>query len=144
MENLKFSATASSASPAKTIVEARGFKIIIDEPSTLGGTAQGASPVEYMLAALAGCLNIVGHLIAKELDFTLRGLEIELEGDLNPNKLFGASSENRAGYSEIRVKITPDADADKELLDKWLNIVKDRCPVSDNLSNPTAVSIMLS
>jgi len=144
VNELKFTATAKSASPAKTIVEARGFKIIIDEPDTLGGTNHGANPVEYLLGALAGCLNIVGHLIAIELGFTLRGLELELEGDLNTNKLFGTSSENRAGYSEVRVKITPDADADKELLDKWLAIVNDRCPVSDNISNPTPVSITLA
>lgn len=144
MSELKFSARARSESPAKTIVEARGFKIIIDEPDSLGGTDHGANPVEYVLGALAGCLNVVGHLIAKELDFTLRGLELELEGDLNPDKLFGSSSENRAGYSEVRVKITPDADASQETLTKWLSIVKDRCPVSDNLTNATPVSISLA
>lgn len=144
MNELKFTAIARSASHAKTIVEARGFKMIIDEPDTLGGTDHGPNPVEYLLGALAGCLNVVGHLIAKELGFTLRGLELELEGDLNANKLFGTSSENRAGYSEIRVKINPDADANKEVLDKWLGIVKDRCPVSDNITNPTSVSITLA
>lgn len=144
MSDLKFTARARSESPAKTIVEARGFKIIIDEPESLGGSDHGANPVEYILGALAGCLNVVGHLIAKELDFTLRGLELELEGDLNPEKLFGTSSENRAGYSEVRVKITPDADADQEILSKWLDIVKDRCPVSDNIANPTPVTITLA
>ena len=144
MSDLKFTARARSESPAKTIVEARGFKIIIDEPESLGGSDHGANPVEYILGALAGCLNVVGHLIAKELDFTLRGLELELEGDLNPERLFGTSLENRAGYNEVRVKITPDADADQELLTKWLDIVKERCPVSDNIANPTPVSITLA
>ena len=144
MSDLKFTARARSERPAKTIVEARGFKIIIDEPESLGGSDHGANPVEYILGALAGCLNVVGHLIARELDFTLRGLELELEGDLNPEKLFGTSSENRAGYKEVRVKITPDADANQELLAKWLEIVKERCPVSDNIANPTPVSITLA
>lgn len=143
MSDLKFTAKAFSESAAKTVVETRSFKIIIDEPESLGGTDHGANPVEYVLAALAGCLNVVGHMIASELGFILRGIELELEGDLDPGKLFGTSSEKRAGYSEIRVKITPDADADKEVLAKWLEIVKERCPVSDNLSNPTSVSINL-
>lgn len=143
MSDLKFSARAYSESPAKTVVETRGFKIIVDEPESLGGTDQGANPVEYVLAALAGCLNVVGHMIAGELNFVLRGIEFELDGDLDPSKLFGTSSEKRAGYSEIRVKIIPDADADQEVLAKWLEIVKERCPVSDNLSNPTLVSINL-
>jgi uncharacterized OsmC-like protein len=143
MSDLKFTARAFSESPAKTVIETRSFKIIVDEPESLGGTDLGANPVEYVLAALAGCLNVVGHMIARELDFVLRGIELELEGDLNPDKLFGTSNENRAGYSEIRVKITPDADADQEVLAKWLEIVKERCPVSDNLANPTSVSINL-
>lgn len=143
MSDLKFTARAFSESPAKTVVETRNFKIIVDEPESLGGTDHGANPVEYVLAALAGCLNVVGHMIAVELGFVLRGIELELEGDLNPGKLFGTSSEKRAGYSEIRVRITPDADADQVVLNKWLELVKERCPVSDNLANPTSVSINL-
>jgi len=61
---LKFSVKAESENPTKTIVEARGFKIIIDEPESLGGTNDGANPVEYVLGALAGCLNVVGHVVA--------------------------------------------------------------------------------
>lgn len=144
MSDLKFTARAFSESPAKTVVETRNFKIIVDEPESLGGTDHGANPVEYVLAALAGCLNVVGHMIAGELGFFLRGIKLELEGDLDPGKLFGKSNENRAGYSQISVRITPDADADQDILNKWLELIKERCPVSDNLANPTSVSINLA
>ena len=143
MSDLKFNVLARSETSARTVVEARHFKMIVDEPESLGGSDLGANPVEYVLAAFAGCLNVVGHLIARELDFTLKGLEIEIEGDLNPDRLMGVPTEDRAGYKSIRVKISPDSDADKELLSRWLKIVKERCPVSDNLSNPTPVSIEL-
>ncbi len=143
MAVLKFKITAQSENPTKTVVEARNFKIIVDEPKNLGGTDAGPNPVEYVLASLAGCLNVVGHLVAKEMGFALRGIEIEIEGDLDPAKFMGAPTKERAGYKEIRVVLKPDTDADKETLDKWAMVVKERCPVSDNIANVTPVKIEL-
>ena len=144
MSNLKFSVSAKSQNSTKIEATARGFKIIIDEPEELGGTNAGANPVEYVLAALSGCLNVVGHLVAGEMGFTLRGMEIELEGDLDPGKFSGKSMEGRAGYSDIRVTIKADTDADKATLDEWLKVIESRCPVSDNISNPTPLHISLA
>ncbi len=92
MPNLKFSVKAKSENPTKTIVETGGFKLVIDEPENLGGTNAGPNPVEYVLASLAGCMNVVGHLAAKEMGFELRGMEISLEGDLDPSKLWERTS----------------------------------------------------
>ncbi|MFW6035644.1 MAG: OsmC family protein [Halothermotrichaceae bacterium] len=139
----KFSVKAESKSPTKTVVKARNFEIVIDEPENLGGTDEGANPVEYVLGALSGCLNVVAHMVAKEMDFTFDNLKINLEGELNPARLYGKSTEERAGYKEIRVNISADTDADQETLDKWLAAVEDRCPVSDNLNNATPVKINL-
>ncbi len=66
MSDLKFRIKAKSENATKTVVQARGFEIIIDEPKALGGNDAGANPVEYILAALSGCLNVVGHMIAKD------------------------------------------------------------------------------
>ncbi len=141
MSDLKFKIRAHSASAAKTIVKARNFEIIVDEPESLGGTDVAPNPVEYVLAAFAGCLNVMGHLVAGEMGFELRSLKIDLEGNLNPAKLFGKSEEERAGYKEIVVKLTADCDADDETLEKWLHGVESRCPVSDNLQNLTPVKV---
>ncbi len=143
MADMRFRVKAQSENPAKTIVKARNFQIIVDEPQDLGGTDSGPNPVEYVLAALAGCLNVMGHLIAKEMNFELRGLEIDLSGDLNPDRLFGKSDKERAGYKQIEVKIKPDCDADQATLNKWLEQVEARCPVSDNIQHTTPVQISL-
>lgn len=143
MADIKFSIKAHSENPTKTIVEAGNFKIIVDEPKNLGGTDEGPNPVEYVLAALAGCLNVVGHLVAKEMGFVLRGIELEIEGNLDPSKFMGLKTQDRAGYKEVRVILNPDADADKATLDKWATTIEERCPVSDNISNMTPVKIAL-
>lgn len=143
MADLTFKVSAKSENATKTVVETRGFHLIVDEPENLGGTDQGANPVEYMLAALAGCLNVVGHLVAREMGFQLRGLELALEGNLNPAKFAGKSERERAGYKEIRVELRPETDADQETLNQWVERVEARCPVSDNFSNATPVSIFV-
>ncbi len=143
MALVNFKVMAHSENPTKTVVKARNFEIIVDEPKNLQGTDHGPNPVEYVLAALAGCLNVVGHLVAKEMGFSLKGMAIELEGGLDPAKFSGASTNNRAGYQEIRVKITPDSDATEDQLKVWLDTIEKRCPVSDNLANTTPVKISL-
>ena len=45
--------------------------LIVDEPEALNGTDEDANPVEYILAGFAGCVNVVGHLVAKELGFKI-------------------------------------------------------------------------
>lgn len=143
MSDLKFRVSAHSENPTKTIVKARGFEIIIDEPADLGGTDEGANPVEYILAAFCGCINVMAHVIAKEMDIELRAVKIKMAGELNPNRLFGTSFDDRAGYKGIEVSIEPDCDASPEVLENWMTAIEDRCPVSDNLRNITPVNLKL-
>lgn len=143
MSDLKFKIKAHSENPTKTIVSARGFNLILDEPQSLGGTNEGANPVEYVLAAFSGCINVMGHVIAKEMGFELRGMDITLSGELNPGRFMGTSFKDRAGYKSIEVVVKPDCDASPELLNKWLRTIEDRCPVSDNLSQETPINIKI-
>src|SRR5690554_2107362 len=136
MSEVTFRVRANSENPTKIIANARGFEVIVDEPKELNGTNHGPNPVEYTLIALSGCLNVMCHLISKEMNFTLRGVKIDLAGVLDPDKHFGVATTERAGYKRIDVKITPDSDANSETLKQWLKAVEERCPVSDNLVNP--------
>ena len=139
MSDITFNVKGESHSPAKFIANTGKFQLIIDEPATLGGTDEGPSPVEYILAGLAGCLNVVGHIVAKELGFTIDTLKIEVTGNLNPDRLLGVSNTERAGFKKIDIKLIPETDAPIEVLVDWLKIVQDRCPVKDNLMNSTLI-----
>lgn len=143
MSDLKFRVRAHSENPTKTIVKARGFEFVIDEPLELGGTNQAANPVELELASFSGCINVMGHVIAKEMNMELKGMKIDISGILNPDKLFGKSMEERAGYKKIDVKISPDSTADQKTLDIWKQAICERCPVSDNLKNTTPIDVVI-
>lgn len=144
MANVKFTTSAIAETPTRTLVTARQFKIVVDEPKGLGGSDNGPNPVEYVLASVSGCLNVVGHVVASEMGFELKGLTIEAEGVLDPARFQGTSYNERAGYKEIHIKLKPEANVDKQTLEKWRATISDRCPVSDNLSNVTPVSITLA
>lgn len=143
MADLVFKVDAKSETPTRVSANARQFSIVVDEPPTLGGEDVGANPVEYLLASYAGCLNVMAHLVARELNLKLNKLRIQVSGNLNPDKLFGKPSEDRAGFKHIEVQIFPETDAPEELVNQWLEEVESRCPVNDNLSNHTPISIQI-
>lgn len=141
MSDLTFSVKGESASAAKFVAKTRQFRLVVDEPEGLGGTDENANPVEYILAGLAGCINVVGHLVAKELGFSIQKLHIEVTGNINSDRFLGISSDERAGFKEIDLKLIPETSASIETLAEWLRIVQDRCPVKDNLTNSTPVKV---
>ncbi|MDI3476137.1 MAG: hypothetical protein PWQ95_1865 [Thermococcaceae archaeon] len=134
-KDMLFKVEGERLSPMKMKVKSGNFEIVIDK---LGGEAP--SPIEYVLAALAGCINIVGTIVAQKMNINIEDLKVEVEGVFNPEK-FMAGTGGRAGYKEIRAKVKVKTDADEETLKKWLEDVEARCPVSDNLANPTPLRV---
>ena len=143
-QNLKFSVAATSETAAKTSIEVRGFRLTIDEPAELGGTDVAPNPVEYILAGYAGCINVVAHIVAKELDITLNDFKVDIQGFLNPNRLFGVSSKERAGYNNIQVNLLTSTSFDQDKKEQWLTQIEDRCPVNDNLTNKTPIKFLFN
>ncbi len=143
MSNLTFSVVGYSESATRVSVKARDFTLIVDEPPALGGQDHGPNPVEYELSALVGCINVMGHIIAREMKFKINSLEIKASGQLNPDRLLGKKTADRSGYKSIEVALLVDADTDADTLDLWMERIESRCPVSDNLANSTPVSLEL-
>lgn len=124
------------------VVKAGTYKIGIGENQN-NPELNAPCPVEYILAGFAGCLNIVGGLVAKELNIDIKSVQIDISGDLDVDKYLGASTEERAGFQAIEVTVKPISDAPTEVLQKWIDIVESRCPVQDNLFNHTPISLNL-
>ena len=124
------------------VVNARNLKIRISKNNQFP-ELEGASPLEYILAGYAGCISAVGQLVANELGIVLKSLQVELTSSLNLGKYQGKKTSSRAGFENIKVVVKPISDATFDELRKWLLIVENRCPVQDNLLNPTPISIEL-
>ena len=144
MTDLNFKIQGEAQTAARLVARARQFNIVIDEPPTLGGDDLGANPVEYLLASYAGCINVVAHLTAREMDINIGKLTISVSGNLNPAKLFGTSDADRAGFKQINVDFEPITDAPPEKVRLWVDTIKKRCPINDNLAFPTPLTFNLT
>lgn len=130
-------------SMARSTTEVGAFKIFMDEPPELGGRNGAPSPLDFILAAHAGCLNYMTFFIAKELGIPVSGTEIAVKGSLDPAKFAGTDRSVRAGYQSLEVTIQIKSSASPEQIARLKSEVEARCPVSDNLANATSVHITM-
>lgn len=144
MADLTFSVEGQAETATRLAVQARQFSIVVDEPPVLGGNDIGANPVEYLLAGYAGCVNVVAHLVARELGIKLDKLTVKVDGNLNPERFLGKSNNERAGFKQINLILQPKTQATPEQLIQWVREIENRCPINDNLQNSTPVSLTIS
>ncbi|WP_306354011.1 OsmC family protein [Flavobacterium sp. '19STA2R22 D10 B1'] len=124
------------------VVKTQNFSVRISK-NAKAPELEGPSPIEYLLSGFAGCINAVGQLVAKELAIPLKSLQVEISGELDTSKYYGKETNERAGFKKIEVVVKPTTDVSFELLQKWLALVEERCPIQDNLVNSTPIELTL-
>jgi uncharacterized OsmC-like protein len=130
-----YKATAKKSKDGLQVeTSARGFKILIDEPESLGGTNVGMSPVEVLLCALGACQTIVATAFAESQNFHFEEFNVELEGDLDPDGFMGLA-DVRNGFQEIRYKMHFKTNETQEKTEAFAQFIEKRCPVGDCLEN---------
>jgi uncharacterized OsmC-like protein len=139
----KVNVEAKTLENMKIEVTARDHKLMIDQPKAGGGNDSGPTPLEYLFFSLAGCIGTIGTIIAKQKRIDLRGISVKVEGNLDLEVLMGKSKENRAGFQEIKVITDIDADMSREEKEKFLHEIDERCPISDNIANTTAIEFVV-
>lgn len=115
-------------------------EVLIDEPPALGGTDKGPNPVEYILAALGGCINVLVVSFAEQFEVEVEDINVELEGDLDPDGFLGINPDVRVGYEEIRYTIHIDSPSPKDKVDALIAHVEKVCPVKDTLAGTRVVN----
>ncbi|WP_306533745.1 OsmC family protein [Geobacter sp.] len=115
----------------------------LDEPPVLLGGNRGANPVEYLLAALSGCLttSLVAHAAARGI--AVRGVSSRYEGDLDLRGFLGLSEDVKVGFETIRVYFTIDADLSDEQKEELIRMAQKYSPVFNTIANPVPVSVQL-
>ena len=116
---------------------------VIDQPVAAGGEGLGPNPMEVFLASLPACICAIGRIIARQRRFELRGIDVDLEADIDKDYLLGKTQEGRAGFTEIRTFVNIDADMSVEEKEIFLAEIAKRCPIADNIMNATLVKPLL-
>lgn len=117
---------------------------LVDQPPAMGGDDQGPSPLAYLFVALGGCLITIAKIVAGQRKIDLRGMEVEVSGELNLDVLRGQEKNERSGFKNVIANISIDADLSDEEKMEFLEEVDKRCPISDNMMNTTPFEIKLA
>jgi uncharacterized OsmC-like protein len=112
-----------------------------DHPEVFASRDHGATPVETVLAALAGCLTAGVASVATNRGVQLRSVTATLEGDMDLQGILGIDPDVRNGFSGIRVRYEIDADATHAELQGIVAQSQKRSAVFDIVTNPTTVTV---
>lgn len=126
----------------KTEIEC-SHNFIIDQPKQGGGQDLGPNPMEIFLSSLPACICAIGRIISNQKRLNVRGIDVQLEADIDKDYLLGVTEEGRAGFTEIRTYVDIDADMTMEEKDAFLKEIERRCPIADNMTNTSSIKAIL-
>jgi uncharacterized OsmC-like protein len=120
------------------------FTFDTDHPECFASEDRGATPVEHVLVALAGCLSAGVAAVAQNRQIQLRSVTSTLEGQMNVLGILGGDPDVRNGFSAINVRFDIDADASADEIEALVAQSQKRSAVFDIITNPTNVSVRVS
>jgi uncharacterized OsmC-like protein len=117
------------------------FRLDSDHPEIFASEDNGATPVEIVLAGLAGCLTAGIAAVAQNRNIQLRSVRATLEGGMDLQGILGIDGDVRNGFDGIRVHYDIDADASKAEIAALVAQSQKRSAVFDIITNPTDVTV---
>jgi uncharacterized OsmC-like protein len=116
----------------------------VDHPEVFASEDNGATPVEYVLVGLVGCLTAGVAAVAQHREIQLRSVAATIEGDMDVRGILGMDSDVRNGFSGIKVTYKIDADATPDEIKGIVAQSQKRSAVYDIITNPTDVRVEIS
>jgi len=117
------------------------FRYDADHPELFAADDNGATPVEYVLVALASCLTAGIATVAQNRNIQLRSVKATLEAGMDLQGILGIDSEVRNGFDGIKAVFEVDADATEQEIAALVAQSQRRSAVFDILTNPTNVTV---
>jgi putative redox protein len=140
MPNIKnVIAIARKSDRRRVEVRTRQYKTVFSQPPVGIGSGDGPTPHEYFLISFAGCIVSVGMILAAQRKLRIHSLEAVVDGDFDLDVLLGVDTKSRSGFSTIHVRLKIEADLTVSEKEDFVLEIQRRCPVADNLQNPTPV-----
>lgn len=112
-----------------------------DHPEVFASEDNGATPVEYVLVALASCLTAGVAAVAQNREIQLHSVTATIEAGMDVRGILGADSDVRNGFSDIRVTYKIDAEASADEIKALVAQSQKRSAVFDIITNPTNVNV---
>jgi len=113
------------------------FTFDSDHPEIFASEDNGATPIEYVLVGLAGCLTAGIASVAQNRDIQLNSVKATLEAGMDLQGILGIDSDVRNGFEGVGVHFEIDADASGEDIEALVAQSQKRSAVYDIITNPT-------
>jgi uncharacterized OsmC-like protein len=117
------------------------FKFDTDHPMVFASEDNGATPVEYVLVGLAGCLAAGVATVAQHRNIQLHSVKATVEGSMDLQGILGIDADVRNGFDGITVRFEIEADASHEDIEALVAQSQKRSAVFDIVTNPTYVAV---
>ena len=112
-----------------------------DHPEIFASEDNGATPVELLMAGLAGCLTAGIAAVAQNRNIQLHSVKATLEGDMDLQGILGIDTDVRNGFDNIKVIYEIKADATPDEIKAIVAQSQKRSAVYDAITNPTNVTV---
>lgn len=132
-----FAVDTRSVGGFRTEAQIRQFSLTVDEPESLGGSDQGPTPVELVLAALGTCQEIVYATYARVLGIRIDAVAVRAEGELDPRGFFGVA-DVPIGFQRVSFAVDIQSPAPSEAIARLIAAVNAHCPVLEILRQPVS------
>ena len=119
--------------------EVRGFTVESDELEAAGGENLAPNPTEVMLMSLGFCQMSILVAYSASMRIDIDDVKITVTGHRDTRGLQGLA-DVRPGYYEIEMATRIESGETVERLERLVRTAEERCPVYDNLVNPTLVT----
>ena len=123
------SMSATGETHARTKINIRDVSSVIDEPEARGGTNQGLTPTETLMASLIGCTNVISKRIAHKMGIELGEMDIQLSAKFDRRGTM-LEEEIDVPFSEVTMDIEIDTDATEEQINMLKIDLAKFCPIA--------------
>ena len=120
------------------------FTFDTDHPEVFASEDNGATPVEYVLVGLAGCLTAGVATVAQNREIQLRKVTATLEGTMDLQGILGIDGDVRNGFDDVTVRFDIEADATQDEIEALVAQSQKRSAVFDIITNPTQVNVQVN
>lgn len=114
---------------ARTDISVRDVRMTIDEPAERGGTNQGPTPTETLMAALVGCTNVITHRVAEKHGVHIASMSVRAEAQFDRRGV-QLAEEIDVPFPAVTLHIEVASDAPAEKMEAVKRDLARFCPVS--------------
>ena len=122
----------------------RNHSFNVGQPASFDTQDPAPSAVEYLLAAIGGCLAVGFQWRASQRGIEVRNLEVSLQAQADNILVFlGLEEEGHPGLKQIEGRLYIDADGDEDVLQELWQETLRRSPVTQSFLHEVPVQLEL-